>query len=295
MDKRKAEGKGHMLRKVSNFIVDKRIFLLVLLLAITVVSAVGWFFVDVNDDMTKYLPDDSNMKVGMDIMNDVFPEIEMSNTIRVMFDDLSSEEKATVLEKISAIEYVDSVDHDPDSVSYNKDNHTLFVINMSCDYGSEEEKAIEDALKTQFAEYTMIWQNDEAIAPGIPVVVYIVVMIIAIIILCIMCSSWIEPFMILFVQMRKDQPLPIRVQAVLGKTRIKNQSRSLRLGLQQQLNLCIMSERLEMSDADHFSFDLFLIEDFSRVHFATDSETFPDHPFEQIDLNLTHQCRFDLS
>ncbi|MBR6522924.1 MAG: MMPL family transporter [Oscillospiraceae bacterium] len=188
-----------MLKKAANFIVDKRILLLVLLLVVTVVSAVGWFMVDVNSDMTKYLPDDSNMKVGMDIMDGAFPEIETANTIRVMFDDLSQEEKASVLAKLSAIEYVDSVDHDPDSVSYNKDNHTLFVINMSCDYGSEGEKAIEAALKEQFAEYTVIWQNDEAMSPGIPVIVYIVVMIIAIVILCVMCSAWIEPLMILFV------------------------------------------------------------------------------------------------
>ncbi len=68
----------------------------------------------------------------MDIMAEVFPEMATSNSIRVMFDDLTDEDKSAILEKIKAIEHVDSVDHDPVSADYNKDNHTLFVINMSC-------------------------------------------------------------------------------------------------------------------------------------------------------------------
>ena len=50
-----------------------------------------------------------------------------------------------------------------------------------------------------------------------------------------------------------------------------------------------------MPDTDCFFRYLFLIEDFSRIHLATDSETLPDHSLEQIDLNFTHQARFDLS
>ena len=122
-----------MIKKLSNFIVNKRILILVTMLILAVVSIICSQFVEINEDMTKYLPDDSNMKAGLEIMEEEFPEMETSNTIRVMFDDLTDAQKETVLEDLSAISHVDSVDYDAESSDYNKDNHTLFVLNMSCD------------------------------------------------------------------------------------------------------------------------------------------------------------------
>ena len=186
-----------MLKKLSDFIVEKRVAVLVFMLVMALVGVICTNFVSINEDMTKYLPDESNMKEGMDIMAEAFPEMATANSIRVMFDDLTDEEKSAVLEKIRAIEHVDSVDHDPVATDYNKDNHTLFVINMSCDYGSKEEKAIEKALETEFADYTVAWQNNDTSSPGIPAMVIVVVMIIIFAILFTMCGSWFEPFLFL--------------------------------------------------------------------------------------------------
>ena len=186
-----------MLKKLSDFIVEKRVAVLVFMLVMALVGVICTNFVSINEDMTKYLPDESNMKEGMDIMAEAFPEMATANSIRVMFDDLTDEEKSAVLEKIRAIEHVDSVDHDPVATDYNKDNHTLFVINMSCDYGSKEEKAIEKALETEFADYTVAWQNNDTSSPGVPAMVIVVVMIIIFAILFTMCGSWFEPFLFL--------------------------------------------------------------------------------------------------
>ena len=186
-----------MLKKVSGFIVDKRIIILVIMLGLAIAGLIASRFVEINEDMTKYLPDNSNMKIGMDIMAEEFPEAEVSNTIRVMFDDLNESQKKEVLEKLSAIEYVDSVDHDPDSSYYNKDNHTLYVLSMSCAYRSAEEASIVDALKTEFADYKVVWKNDDTSLPTIPFSVYIVVFVILLAILLLMCGSWFEPFLFL--------------------------------------------------------------------------------------------------
>ena len=186
-----------MLKTLANFVVKNRIAVLAVMLVLTLAAAVCALFVEVNADMTKYLPDDSNMKIGMDIMEEAFPELESSNTIRVMFDDLTEADKAVILEKISSIEHVDSVDHDPVSADYNKGNHTLFVINMSCDYDSPEEKAIEAELASRFADYKLIWQNDDTSSPDIPAVVIVVIIIILFAILFTMCGSWLEPFLFL--------------------------------------------------------------------------------------------------
>ena len=186
-----------MMKKLSNFVVNKRVAILAVMLVLAIVGAICSGFVGINEDMTKYLPDDSNMKAGMDIMTDAFPEMETSNAIRVMFDDLTDADKSVILEKLKAIRHVDSVDYDPTSEDYNKENHTLFVINMSCDYGSAEEQAIEAALESEFSNYTVVWQNNDTSTPGIPAMVIIIVMIMIFVILFIMCGSWFDPFLFL--------------------------------------------------------------------------------------------------
>lgn len=187
-----------MIKRISNFIVNKRILILAIMLLLAVISAFCSQFVEVNEDMTKYLPDDSNMKNGMELMEEEFPEMETSNTIRVMFDDLNRSQKEDILEKLAAIAYVDSVDYDIESSDYNKDNHTLYVLNFSCDYGSEEELAIESALDTEYNDYTMVWLKDDSELPSIPLRIIIVVMVILLTILFVMCGSWIEPILFLF-------------------------------------------------------------------------------------------------
>ncbi|MCU6686579.1 hypothetical protein OCV99_08455 [Dorea acetigenes] len=42
---------------------------------------------------------------------------------------------------------------------YNKDNHTLYILNTSYDYGSDEEISIETALDENFNQYDMIYRN----------------------------------------------------------------------------------------------------------------------------------------
>ncbi|MBQ7923636.1 MAG: hypothetical protein IJ325_13850, partial [Clostridia bacterium] len=175
-----------MIKKLSNFIVNKRIVILVTMLILAAASIVCSQFVEINEDMTKYLPGDSNMKAGLTIMEEEFPEMETSNTIRVMFDDLTDAQKETVLEKLGTIAYVDSVDYDAEIIDYNKDNHKLFVLNMYYDYGSDEEEAIEDALESQFAEYTMVWKNDDTGLPHLPFIIIATALAVLLIILFVM-------------------------------------------------------------------------------------------------------------
>lgn len=186
-----------MLKKTSSFIVNRRIAILVCVLVLALAGAVGSLFVTVNTDMTKYLPEDSRMKAGLDIMNEAFPAMEMPSTIRVMFDDLSDAEQAQVLETLQAIEHVDSVEYEPTGNAFHRDDHTLFVLHMSCDYGSAEEKAIEAALAQQFSGKKIVWHDDATTLPEIPVSVYAVVGIILLVILLTMCGSWLEPLLFL--------------------------------------------------------------------------------------------------
>ena len=187
------------MKKIASFIVDKRNFFLGLMLAITVASVFSLFHVKVNGDMTKYLPDDSSMKIGLDIMSTSFPDAGINATFKVMFDDLSEEQKKEVETKLKAIEAVDTVSFLINSPEYNKDNHTLYVMQTHYKYGTREEKSIEKALKNDFNEYSMIWSNDNTGMIDIPKWIFIAAVAVLLAILLTTSGSWTEPFLFLVV------------------------------------------------------------------------------------------------
>ncbi len=186
------------MKKIADFIVEKRILILILVLAI----AGGCFFlmkkVEVNSDMTKYLPDASSMKKGMDLMEKEFPEVEEEYTIRVMFKGMSEEEKLEMKEKLSGIEYVTKVDYKPGDEDYNKDDYVKFVLHTDYDYHSDEEASIEEKLAADFTQNEMIYMNDSGDSPELPLWAILTAVGLLTLILIIMCNSWVEPFLFLF-------------------------------------------------------------------------------------------------
>ena len=186
-----------MLKKFASFVVEHRNIILIVMIIITVINAVLMLQVDINMDMTKYLPDSSDMKQGMDIMNEEFPDNMTSQTIRVMFTDLKDVEKAIVKEKLENISFVDEVTYDADSPDYNKDNHTLYIINTSAEYKTPSMKKIEYALDNDFKDYNLVWKNDDVGTPEIPQGLLLLAIGIMLAILFVMCGSWIEPILFL--------------------------------------------------------------------------------------------------
>lgn len=185
------------MNKIADFLVKRRYIVLIIMLVISVFCAFLIPSVEINADMTKYLPDNSSMRTGMELMEQEFPNTEVSKTIRVMFKGLSESEKTTVLNQLSDIEYVDSVSYDAQSEDYNKDDYTLYVINTSYDYNSDEELAIENALSEDFGKYDMIFQNDNTGVYDLPFAVIAGAVGLLVVILFIMCGSYFEPILFL--------------------------------------------------------------------------------------------------
>ena len=88
------------LKNFANLIVRGHKVILVLMIILCVGCALLIPSVEINTDMTKYLPDDSSMKQGVDVMMEDFTSMAMSQTIRVMFEDLTDEEKAEIKRQI---------------------------------------------------------------------------------------------------------------------------------------------------------------------------------------------------
>ena len=185
------------MNKIAAFLTGYRRLLLILTLALAIVCGVLTMFVPINKDRTQYLADSSEMKKGLAVMRAEFPEAQEKATIRVMFDDLDAAQKRTVRAQLRAIPGVSSVLYDA-SGSYNRDNHTLFVVNSGYDYGTDEERAIEAAIADGFSDYRMQYRNNDIQATTVPLWLIAGALSIAIVVLLAMSRSWLEPALLLF-------------------------------------------------------------------------------------------------
>lgn len=184
------------MKRISNFIVEKRYFILAVMLVIAIGSGILTQKVNINSDMTKYLPDNSGMKTGLDIMDKEFPKAEDSGDIRVMFNGLNDSQKAEVLDNLEAIKYVDSVDYEADSPDYNNGEHTLYIVNFKYGYDSKEAAEVEKAISAGFENYDMVYHVDVD-SKGLPTYITVLAVVLMMIILFLMCASWLEPILLL--------------------------------------------------------------------------------------------------
>lgn len=186
------------MRKLAEVIVKNRYFVLAVIVVLTIFSAVMIPKVNIVTDMAEYLPDDSSMRKGMDIMEREFPDMETGNTIRVMFQELPQEEKESLKVDLEKISYVDSVDYESDSEDYNKDDYSLYVIHTLYDTDSKELADIESAITDSYTDYYgMVYSIDTNEIGGIPVWILCLALGMLMCILFVMCSSWTEPFLFL--------------------------------------------------------------------------------------------------
>ncbi|MGI6072924.1 MAG: MMPL family transporter [Lachnospiraceae bacterium] len=185
------------MKKIAAFLVNRRYIMLAIMLVLTVVCSILITMVPLNRDRTKYLAKGSNMKQGISIMESDFPETEKTAAIHVMFDDLTAEQITDVKTRLESIPNVSSVNYKAGSKEYNKENHTLFVVNTKFDYATDEELAIEAAIENGFPEYTMAYQNNDLPSTKVPIWLLLVALALAVIILLIMSHSWLDPVLFL--------------------------------------------------------------------------------------------------
>ncbi len=108
---------NNFMMKVAAAIVDRRnlIFLLIVIAIVFSVFSRNW--VQVEDDLTAYLPADSATREGLDVMKDQFITYGSAN---FMVANISYEDAHALYETIKALEGVQSVDFDNTTEHYNE-------------------------------------------------------------------------------------------------------------------------------------------------------------------------------
>lgn len=178
-----------------DYIVRHKGIIAVVIAIIAAVCAVLMTRVVINTDMTKYLPESSSMIQGIDLISQEFPDMENSNTIRVMFEGISEKDANEIYAQLEDIEYVKSVDYEEDSRDYVRDDYRLFILTTAYDYESSEEESIISSVEEKFEGYNVEIKDDNpnpSYIPGLPILIAVVLLVF---IMLIMCASWLEPIL----------------------------------------------------------------------------------------------------
>ena len=122
MEEQKPKGSG--MEKIATFIVDKRnlFFLLYAFALIFSIVATGW--VKVENDITTSLPEDTETRQGLTVMNDNFVTY---GTARVMVSNVTYETAENICSDLESIDGVTSVDFD-DTTDHYKSASALFSV-----------------------------------------------------------------------------------------------------------------------------------------------------------------------
>lgn len=159
-------------------------------LALTVVCGVLMTRVNVNADMTKYLPDDSQMKYGLDIVTEEFSAAAnvAGADVHVMFDSIEPAEISGISTLLMAYDAVADV-----SYRYSADSaHTVFDLTVP---KSVDQKALGRQISNRFGGNCVVETSQDGATP--PISVMIIAAVLIMLVLFLMAHSWFEPIVIL--------------------------------------------------------------------------------------------------
>ena len=136
--------KGGGLIRVASFIVDKRMLFFLIYIIAVIFSMVATNWVQVNNTITDYLPESTETRLGLDLMEEEFTTY---GSAKVMVSNISFEEALEVQEIIEDVDGVNSVtftEEDADQedfLAYYNDGAALFSI--SFDYPEDDDRSLE--------------------------------------------------------------------------------------------------------------------------------------------------------
>ena len=155
------------------------------MLALSAVCGILIPKVNVNSDMTRYLPDDSQMKQGLDIVTAEFGGTQMTGpAVRLMFRDVASSRVQGITDTLSSFSQVKAVSH-----SFSEDGqYVLFELNVP---NSVDQKLLGQEISSRFEDDIVVETSQDGNTP--PASVMIIAAALILIILVAMAQSWLEP------------------------------------------------------------------------------------------------------
>lgn len=193
MDKKEEKNKSSGMEKIASFIVDRRnLFFLIYIFAILFsIFSIGW--VQVENDITTYLPDDTETRQGLTVMNDNFVTY---GSARVMVSNVSYEKAMSLKDQLEDIDGVTSIDFDNSKDSFNNGS-ALFSVTFDGEVDDEISKSAMNEIKEELKDYDFYVDSEVGVDTSADlanemVVIVIVAAIIIVIVLTLTSRSYAE-------------------------------------------------------------------------------------------------------
>ncbi len=147
----KADKKVSFMERVASVIVDKRNIIFLIFAALAIFCAFSRNWVEVCDDITAYLPDNTETRIGLDLMDREFTTF---GTAQVMVANITYDKALELKEGIERIEGVKSVEFDETEDHYNSVSALFDVTFVGDDFDSRSEEGLE-SIKAYLADYDL--------------------------------------------------------------------------------------------------------------------------------------------
>ncbi len=171
------------LLKVSAGIVNKKNIVFIIYIAALIFSVIAQGWVKVCDDITAYLPDDTETRQGLTIMEDEFVTYATS---KVMVINITYDEAEKINDKIKELPDVNIVDFD-DTEDHYKDGCALFDITLKSEEGDEKTKEGYSQIRELLSGYdTYISESDSDDSASLDAEMNVVLIVAAIIIVSVL-------------------------------------------------------------------------------------------------------------
>ena len=175
--------KNDFMTQLATFIVDKRnLFFLIIIIAI-IFSAFSRNWVNVENDLISYLPDDAETKIALNLMEEQFTTY---GTAEVMVANVSYDEADELHDMLSDIEGVQSIAFDETTDHY---NHASALFTVTFDYDENADECLDalDAVKAALDGYDLYVSTElgntlqDTIAHEVSIImVYVAVIVVAV-------------------------------------------------------------------------------------------------------------------
>ena len=193
------KGDVSTMQKIAAFIVQKRKAILMIYIAVLIfcIFAMGW--VKVENDVTKYLPEDTETRQSIDIMNANFAP---AATARVMVSNVTYEMAEELNAAIAEVDGVEMSTFD-NTIDHYKDAAALFDVSLTG--GNNEPETIQamDEIREILAKYdasidTLVGYDENAMLMDEMMVITVVAVIIVLVVLTLTSRAYAEvPVLIL--------------------------------------------------------------------------------------------------
>lgn len=168
--------------------VRYRNWIMAITLVLAGVCGLLMLHVNINSDMTQYLPDDSRMRAGLEIMQNEFGmSTDMAGAnVRVMTEGQTQVEQVDMQYALRQLPEVESV------TLQENGNHTLYELSTP---KSTNQVALGKEISAKYAKVTAVETAQDGTTADAPMLIGALTLLL--LVLAAMCASWLEPVLFL--------------------------------------------------------------------------------------------------